>query len=399
MLFIYNAILLSLSFIQFGQAQPIFPKGQFKIVLQKEYTSNISTQQQPLVSFLAKQKQTSYNHNSGYHGEISVGTPPQKFNVIFDTGSSDLWVVSSKCESDICSSHKKFDYHQSATYNSDKEQDNDNENSDEDVNYGTGSMQGNLGRDTVRLANDAIVIKNQVIADAYTLSRDFIGTPFHGIFGLGLAGLSSSQHDPPLQSMIDQNLIDKPIFGIYSQHNAGEIDFGGVDTSRFEGEISYVDNIDSSYWMVSVDKFEFQDKQFLNRKAIIDSGSTLIIMNKQDSILYHSLIPDATSNGDGTWSFPCKNVNTLDPLLIQMGETTLTIPTDKLFLTPISSTSNNCLSGVSNQEMEHENTWILGDVFMRNFYTVFDMGQNRLGFANAVQDDSITDPAYKQVLL
>ncbi|GAA5814389.1 hypothetical protein MFLAVUS_007885 [Mucor flavus] len=380
MLFIYNAILLSLSFLQFGQAQPIFPKGQFKIALQKEYTNNNSTQQQqPLVSFLAKQKQVSYNHNSGYHGEISVGSPPQKFNVIFDTGSSDLWVVSSKCESDICSSHTKFDYHQSTTYNSDKERgDEDEEEEDEEdeeaekiqVHYGTGSMQGNLGRDTVRLANGAIEIKNQVIADAYTLSRDFIGTPFHGIFGLGLAGLSSSQHDPPFQSIIDQNLIDKPIFGIYSQHNAGEIDFGGVDTSRFEGEISYVDNIDTSYWMMSVDKFEFQDKEFLSRKAIIDSGSTLIIMNKQDSTLYHSVIPGATSNGDGTWSFPCKSVNNLDPLLIQMGETTLTIPTDKLFLTPISSTSTNCLSGVSNQEMEHENTWILGDVFMRNFYTV-----------------------------
>lgn len=66
MLFIYNAILLSLSFLQFGQAQPIFPKGQFKIALQKEYTNNNSSQQQqPLVSFLVKQKQVSYNHNSG----------------------------------------------------------------------------------------------------------------------------------------------------------------------------------------------------------------------------------------------------------------------------------------------------------------------------------------------
>ncbi|CEP13664.1 hypothetical protein [Parasitella parasitica] len=350
-----------------------------------------------VVSFIKKQKQTAYNHGSGYYGEIAIGSPPQKFNVIFDTGSSDLWVVSSQCTSNICKSHQKFDFQASYTYQASEEEDIGDEVR---VEYGTGSIQGHVGTDIVSLANNEIVLQDQAIVDAFGISRDFIGSPFHGIFGLGLNGLGSFTKSSPLYAMIDQDLIEEPIFAIYSQHNAGEIDFGSVDKNRYNGEIHYVEAVDTGYWMISMNQVQFGSQTFENRRAIIDSGSTLIIMSSQDAIAYHSQIEGAHSNGDGTWSFPCKAIKQLKPLTILLDDAVLTIPAEKLFLTPMSSSSKKCLSGISGQKMdEDDNTWILGDVFLKQFYTVFDVGNRRLGFATAKEDEKMTDPAYKQVLL
>ncbi|MBN3277065.1 PEPA protein, partial [Polyodon spathula] len=71
-----------------------------------------------------------------YYGVISIGTPPQSFNVLFDTGSANLWVPSVYCSSYAYSNHNKFNPSQSSTYQA--------LNTALSITYGTGSMTGFL---------------------------------------------------------------------------------------------------------------------------------------------------------------------------------------------------------------------------------------------------------------
>lgn len=140
-----------------------------------------------------------------------------------------------------------------------------------DVWYGTGHISGHLGFDDIQVAG--LKIEQQIIADATILSSDFSGTPFDGIFGLGLAGLSSSApHSPPFYSMIEQGVVDNPLFAIYTQAESGEIDFGAIDKARFTGDIHYVDVTDTKYWMIDMDGAKLGQQTIGPRRAIVDSG-------------------------------------------------------------------------------------------------------------------------------
>jgi phytepsin len=215
--------------------------------------------------------------NAQYFGEIGIGTPPQKFTVIFDTGSSNLWVPSAKCYFSVaCYLHSKYKSSYSSSY--------EKNGKSAEIHYGTGSVAGFFSQDHVIIGD--LVVKNQDFIEATKEPGiTFVAAKFDGIFGLGFQEISVGNAVPVWYGMVDQGLVKEPVFSFWFNRNAGEkeggeIVFGGVDSNHFKGEHTHVPVTEKGYWQFDMDDVliggETTGYCDGGCSAIADSGTSLL---------------------------------------------------------------------------------------------------------------------------
>ncbi|XP_037715662.1 lysosomal aspartic protease isoform X2 [Drosophila subpulchrella] len=195
----------------------------------------------------AKVKATPLSNylDAQYFGPITIGTPPQSFKVIFDTGSSNLWVPSATCASSMvaCKVHNRYFAKRSTSHQARGDR--------FAIHYGSGSLSGFLSTDTVRVAG--LEIRDQIFAEATEMPGPiFLAAKFDGIFGLAYRSISMQRIKPPFYAMMEQGLLSKPIFSVYlSRHgerDGGAIFFGGSNPNYYSGNFTYVPVSHRAYW-------------------------------------------------------------------------------------------------------------------------------------------------------
>ncbi|CAA7408400.1 unnamed protein product [Spirodela intermedia] len=212
-----------------------------------------------------------------YFGEIGIGTPPQKFTVIFDTGSSNLWVPSSKCYFSVaCYFHSKYKAGQSRTYQKNGKS--------AEIRYGTGAISGFFSEDYTTVGD--LVVKNQVFIEATKESSlTFLVAKFDGILGLGFQEISVGNVVPLWYNMVEQGLVKEPVFSFWFNRNAvedegGELVFGGADPSHYKGNHTYVPVTLKGYWQFDMGNVLVGGQSTGvcsdGCAAIADSGTSLI---------------------------------------------------------------------------------------------------------------------------
>jgi hypothetical protein len=252
------------------------------------------------------------------------------------------------------------------------------------VAYGTGSVKGVQGTDTVHLGSISVPL---TFGLAQSVSDEFLSYPMDGILGLGRpdtvkSGTTGVNAPSLMDTLISQKIISSKLYGLALWRSAdggsndGEINFGSPDTSRYDGNLNYISAITSTngFWEIPIADAGVDGKKvgLTGRTAIIDSGTSFILMPKSDAAKLHQAIPNSSQNGE-TFTVPCDATNKVQ---IVFGSITYNISPKDYVGSPSGS---DCASNIIGRQVFSSSQWLVGDVFLKNVYTVFDYDQQRVG--------------------
>ncbi|KAI8645317.1 endopeptidase [Parasitella parasitica] len=314
--------------------------------------------------------------NAQYYGDIQLGSPPQTFTVVFDTGSSNLWVPSTHCSSIACFLHKRYDSQKSQSFS---------ENGTEfSIRYGTGALEGFISEDTLTLGG--IRIENQGFAESVKEPGfTFAFAKFDGILGLGYDTISVQHTVPPFYHMVNRDLIDEPLFSFWLNDagegaEGGELIFGATDPSHYKGELIWSDIRRKGYWEITMEDIKFGGEyiELDPVGAAIDTGSSLLVAPTTIAdLINHEL--GAEKNWAGQYVLDCAKVPDLPEFCFVFSGKDFCLTGEDYVL----NVQNQCISGFMGMDIPAPAgpLWIVGDVFLRKFYSVYDLGNNRVGLA------------------
>ncbi|CAK42580.1 uncharacterized protein An15g06280, partial [Aspergillus niger] len=324
---------------------------------------------------------TSVENDAEFVSPVLIGG--QKIVMTFDTGSSDFWVFDTNLNETL-TGHTEYNPSNSSTF---KKMD----GYTFDVSYGDDSYaSGPVGTDTVNIGG--AIVKEQAFGVPDQVSQSFIeDTNSNGLVGLGFSSINTIK--PEAQDTFFANVapsLDEPVMtASLKADGVGEYEFGTIDKDKYQGNIANI-SVDSSngYWQFSTPKYSVADGELKDigslNTSIADTGTSLMLLDEDVVTAYYAQVPNSVYvSSAGGYIYPCNT--TLPSFSLVLGESSLaTIPGNLINFSKVGTNTTTgqalCFGGI--QSNGNTSLQILGDIFLKAFFVVFDMRGPSLGVAS-----------------
>jgi len=295
-----------------------------------------------------------------------------------------LWVPSSSCDAIACLLHYRYYSDDSSTYVKN--------GTSFSIQYGSGAVAGFLSQDDVGLGG--LNIKNQVFAEVTQepgLSFDL--AKFDGIAGMAFVTISVDHVTPLWYNLVSQGLVQAPQFSFWlskdpNSASGGELTLGGTDSTHYTGSFTYVPLTDDTYWEFKMDNLLVGSTGgFVPQggiSAICDTGTSLLAGPTTQVNKINSILGAICEEGECIFT-SCSVLSSLPNVNITLAGTDFVLTPNDYVLQVTTLGITECVSGFFGIDIPDPvgPLWILGDVFIRKYYTTFDFQGKRVGFAIA----------------
>eukprot|EP01059_Diplonema_ambulator_P035586 TRINITY_DN842_c0_g2_i1.p1 TRINITY_DN842_c0_g2~~TRINITY_DN842_c0_g2_i1.p1 ORF type:complete len:386 (+),score=150.89 TRINITY_DN842_c0_g2_i1:44-1159(+) len=314
--------------------------------------------------------------NAQYYGPITLGTPPQPFKVIFDTGSSNLWVPGP--EPKVVGDNR---------YHSDKSSTYVANGTKFAIEYGSGALEGVIDTDVLGWAGLNATLNFGEATKMPGVTWD--AAHFDGICGMGWPSIAVDGVVPPFFVLLQQRKISTGSFAFYltsDDSKVGELTIGGTNPAHHSEPFVYVPVAKEGYWQLNGDDVSFNGVSLgKNVHAVMDSGTSLLAFPKAVAKQVNEQLGcNIGATGECTYT-TCPQENSLPDLTLTMLGNTFTLKQDDYIMKITQGAQTQCLSGFMGIDVPPPMgpVWIFGDIFMRKYYLEFDVTNARVGFALA----------------
>ncbi|KIP04920.1 hypothetical protein PHLGIDRAFT_25336 [Phlebiopsis gigantea 11061_1 CR5-6] len=319
-----------------------------------------------------------------YTAEVLVGSPPQTFNLIVDTGSSNTWVGANTANPYVptstsvnttniivCSSAFFFTRHYGLEYN-----------------------------DTVALGE--LSIPQQTIGAAQFALGGFSGTDGTTASGNPILTVTDNAWEQGLLSQYEIGISFQPPTN--SSDANGQLTFGGVDESKFDGPITYTPlttTAPASGYVGINQTVTYGSQQvpiLTNAAGILDTGTTLVPIASDAFAVYQNLTGAVLDTTTGLLKITGEQYDSLESLFFEIGGRTFELTKNaqiwpRTLNTNIGGDADGIYLVVSNlgAPSGHGMDFVDGYGFLERFYAVYDTGSSRVGLATTPFTNATTN--------